>query len=161
AVTAASVAFAVLLAACQNATTPAPTASSSSAAPPAASPSSSVAPSAAPTSAPSAASPSAAASAGTVAATGRRESGRALGFAWVSAEAVMLGDGRVLLVGVNQDDGTPRASTWDPSSNAWKAVDPLPKVRTGFAMVALQDGRALVLGGRNDQLQSYSSAYLF
>jgi hypothetical protein len=40
-------------------------------------------------------------------------------------------------------------------------VDALDKVRTEFALVALQDGRALVVGGRNTTNESYSSAWAF
>ena len=82
-------------------------------------------------------------------------------FEWTGAHAVVLGDGGVLLVGAAAEDGTPRASVRDPSSAGWGAVDPLPKARPGFAMVTLRDGRALVVGGLNDQGQSFSSTYAF
>ena len=91
----------------------------------------------------------------------RWEPAGGLTFEWTDPHAVVLGDGRVLLVGSAADDGTPRASVRDPVSAGWQAVDPLPKARSGFAMVALRDGRALVVGGLNDQGQSFSSTYAF
>jgi N-acetylneuraminic acid mutarotase len=72
-------------------------------------------------------------------------------------QAARLGDGRVLVVG---DEGT-SAEVWDPKTATWRSVDGLPKLRTGFALVALNDGRALAIGGVNDSGQSYSSAYAF
>ena len=91
----------------------------------------------------------------------RWEPAGGLTFEWTDPHAVVLGDGRVLLVGAAAEDGTPRASVRDSASAGWKAVDPLPKARSGFAMVTLGDGRALVVGGLNDQGQSYSSSYAF
>ena len=80
-------------------------------------------------------------------------------------QAVKLADGRVLAVGVRVDrDGQPTATAaeiWDPERGTWRETAGLDKVRTDFALVALQDGRALVIGGRNDSDQSFSSAWAF
>lgn len=71
-------------------------------------------------------------------------------------QAALLGDGRVLVIG----DDT-RAEVWDPETGAWTSTASLNHPRTGFAAVALEDGRVLVTGGVNDIDQSYSSAYVF
>jgi hypothetical protein len=80
---------------------------------------------------------------------------------------VLLGDGRVLLLG---DEGgkyeaVPEhsrfAELWDPATGTWRATEYLQKARGQFAAVALPDGRALVAGGMNGTFESYSSAYVF
>ncbi len=80
-------------------------------------------------------------------------------------QAVQLGDGRVLVVGQRRDKDSQVTATagelWDPSTGSWHKVDDLDKVRTEFALVALQDGRALVIGGRNTTDESFSSAWAF
>ena len=53
-----------------------------------------------------------------------------------------------------------RAALWNPKNERWRAVDGLNKSRSESALVALSDGRALVVGGTNNTYQSYSSAYL-
>jgi hypothetical protein len=90
-----------------------------------------------------------------------------------SAHALLVGDGRVLVVGDDHwDDQRYRsylravdtsvvAELWDPGANTWRTTGPLPKPRAGFAAVVLRDGRALVAGGANQDCESYSSAYLF
>ncbi|MGZ8563593.1 MAG: Kelch repeat-containing protein, partial [Candidatus Limnocylindria bacterium] len=70
--------------------------------------------------------------------------------------AILLADGRVLVVGNDQG-----AEIGDPSTGTWTAIAGLDKPRTNFAMVLLQDGRAMVVGGMNDIDQSYLSAFLF
>jgi hypothetical protein len=72
-----------------------------------------------------------------------------------TAQAVRLADGRVLAA------GDLRAATWNPKTGRWRPVESLNKTRTGARLVALRDGRALIVGGTNDSYQSYSSAYLF
>jgi len=78
-------------------------------------------------------------------------------------QGVVLADGRVLAVGTaDRDDVTvPVADLWDPASERWSAIQPLPAVRDQFALVALPDGRALVAGGANADRTSYSSTYVF
>ena len=43
----------------------------------------------------------------------------------------------------------------------WTKTEGLDKVRTEFALVSLDDGRALVVGGRNTTDESFSSAWAF
>ncbi len=73
---------------------------------------------------------------------------------------VPLGDGSVLAVGDVSGQQT-GAERWSAASSSWAATEGLNKQRTEFALVALQDGRALVVGGLNDSYQSYSSAYTY
>lgn len=75
--------------------------------------------------------------------------------------AVELGDGRVLVVGQDQDWKTTHAELWDPTTNTWSATTPPNKFRTGFVLVGLRDGRALMAGGMNKEAVSFSSAYVF
>ena len=82
-------------------------------------------------------------------------------------KAVLLGDGRVLLLG---DEGgkyepvpehSQFAELWDPATGTWRETEYLQKARGQFAAVTLLDGRALVAGGMNAAFESYSSAYVF
>jgi hypothetical protein len=87
--------------------------------------------------------------------------------------ALLLGDGRVLVVGddrysderyrsyLDVTDTSVLAELWDPGTGTWQRTESLGKPRGEFAAVALADGRALVTGGLNQDCQSYSSAYLF
>ncbi len=75
--------------------------------------------------------------------------------------AVLLGDGRVLVVGNPLEGTTTGAFLWDPTTHAWKATESLNKRRSQFAMARLDDGRALVTGGLNDAGESYSSTYIY
>jgi N-acetylneuraminic acid mutarotase len=68
------------------------------------------------------------------------------------ASAVTLTDGRVLIVGGSQSresDPIPLGSTeiYDPPSDRWSSAGTLAVARRGFALVALPDGGALVVGG--------------
>jgi N-acetylneuraminic acid mutarotase len=75
----------------------------------------------------------------------------------VSGESVRLPDGRVLVVGgINLQDtlGTgsnqiplSSAEIYDPVTNAWSATDDLVEARDGHALVSLQDGQVLAIGG--------------
>ena len=80
--------------------------------------------------------------------------------------AVLLGDGRVLLVGGSADfgstaDDSVKTELWDPTSGAWHTTESLNKPRDEFVAVPLADGRALVTGGTNPSEQSYSSTYIY
>jgi hypothetical protein len=85
------------------------------------------------------------------------------------AAAVALADGRVLVVGDpadREEPGAPTAELWDPATDIWSTTTGLERGRSWFAMVALRDGRALVIGGNNGDwgsatTQSYSSTYAF
>jgi hypothetical protein len=82
-------------------------------------------------------------------------------------DAVLLGDGTVLVVG---DDfacypggavaGSETAEVYDPSTNTWSDVESLNKPRKSFATVALGDGTALVAGGVNADDVPYSSTWV-
>jgi hypothetical protein len=76
----------------------------------------------------------------------------------VSAQAVTLSDGRVLVVGgiaadtlsgTNPSSPQPVASAeiWDPTTGAWSSAGTLAQARSEFVLVALKDGSALVAGG--------------
>ncbi len=78
-----------------------------------------------------------------------------LGATRVGASAVTLADGRVLLVGgatgrVGALTPHDRAEIYDPRSDRWSAAGNLATARSGFALVALPDGGALVAGGFSD-----------
>jgi hypothetical protein len=91
----------------------------------------------------------------------------------MSTHALLLGDGRVLVVGddrytadryrdyLNVVDTSAIAELWSPSTGKWRMAEALPKPRGEFAAVTLDDGRALVAGGANQACQSFSSAYVF
>jgi N-acetylneuraminic acid mutarotase len=69
-----------------------------------------------------------------------------------SASAVTLADGRVLIVGgIASRESAPveqaSAEIYDPGSGRWKSAGRLADARSGFALVALADGGALVAGG--------------
>lgn len=91
------------------------------------------------------------------------ESAGSLAYTRFDPRAVVLGDGRVLVVGNDWDGsvGTARAELWDPATGAWASTESLNKPRFAFAAVTLRDGRALVVGGLNDTEESFSSAYVF
>jgi hypothetical protein len=92
--------------------------------------------------------------------------------------AVLLGDGRVLVVGdgngtdVRNDSAV--AELWDPTSRTWQSTAGLAAPRGDFVAVVLRDGRALVAGGLDQDATgcqvgavggsgsqfSYSSAYV-
>ena len=68
------------------------------------------------------------------------------------ASAVTLADGRVLVVGgVASRESAPieqaSAEVYDPESGRWSSAGRLATARSGFALVALPDGGALVAGG--------------
>jgi N-acetylneuraminic acid mutarotase len=75
-----------------------------------------------------------------------------LGEPRVGASAVTLADGRVLIVGgVTSPESAPMelasAEVYDPKSGRWSSAGTLAEHRSGFALVALPDGGALVAGG--------------
>jgi hypothetical protein len=68
------------------------------------------------------------------------------------ASSVTLADGRVLIIGgpeSRESDPIPQASAevYDPASGDWAPAGTLSTARSGFVLVALPDGGALVAGG--------------
>lgn len=69
----------------------------------------------------------------------------------LGAVAVTLSDGRVLVAGGvpvwGGDDPLVSAEIYDPSDHGWSPAGTLSAPRSGFSMIALPDGGALVVGG--------------
>ncbi len=69
--------------------------------------------------------------------------------------AVLLADGRVLVVGNDVNNGlsgtvrgdSATAEVWDPATNAWQATSALNRPRAEFAAIGLRTGGVLVTGG--------------
>jgi N-acetylneuraminic acid mutarotase len=75
-----------------------------------------------------------------------------------------LADGRVMIVGGSNEVYYPGTSItynnsyiYDPSTNRWDEVAPLPITLYGAAQSTLKDGRVLVTGGLNGYAYSFSS----
>lgn len=79
----------------------------------------------------------------------------------------VLPDGRVIVIGGNArgDTGTVLASAevYDPGTGTWSATGHMSVRRHKLAVVALADGRVLVLGGSNEQdaFGQYRSAEIY
>lgn len=83
-------------------------------------------------------------------------------------DSVLLGDGSVLAVGDDvaclpgpAEPGSELAERYDPTTDTWTEAESLNKPRKSFAMVRLDDGRALIVGGTNPDDALYSSTKLF
>jgi N-acetylneuraminic acid mutarotase len=77
----------------------------------------------------------------------------------IGASAVVLDDGRVLIVGgVASSETAPfeqaSAEVYDPQAGRWRTAGSLMTARSGYALVALPDGGALVAGGFDGSLGS-------
>jgi Kelch motif len=147
-----------VIAACQGAATASPTATAAATA----------------TTAPASVTPSATA---TSAAGAHWEMAGTMSIGRYSPHALLLGDGRVLVVGndtlyapygqVRDDSAT--AELWDPASGTWTTTAGLNKPRVEFAAAPLKAGGALVTGGLDQGTsgcdgggqQSFSSTYLY
>jgi hypothetical protein len=134
---------ALIVAACNSSTPPTPSPVAPTAAP------ASIAPSAAPVATPNptpAASPSQAAiGPGAWAATGAMLHGHSYG-----ATATVLQDGRVLVTGGEDDNGSSAsagAELFDPTTGTWTATRKMFERRRGQVATLLSDGRVLVTGG--------------
>jgi hypothetical protein len=83
-----------------------------------------------------------------------------------SLAAVLLKDGRVLVVGgaSNATKGNRQLSSaeiFDPESEKWTAVAPLREARWGPTIDLLRDGRVLITGGAISPIGARKSAELF
>jgi N-acetylneuraminic acid mutarotase len=81
---------------------------------------------------------------------------RRLAMTRIGASAVTLADGRVLIVGgsVSRESAPieqASAEVYDPDSGRWISAGTLATARSGFALVALEDGGAIVAGGFGGQ----------
>jgi large repetitive protein len=83
-------------------------------------------------------------------------------------DSVLLGDGSVLAVGDDfacfpgpAQPGSERAERYDPTTDTWTEAASLNKPRKSFAMVALAEGGAVVVGGINPDDVPYSSTKIF
>jgi hypothetical protein len=127
-----------LLGGCQSVSSATPTAGSPTPSPSAASPTASATPSLTPT-----------ASATSLAGSWQPAGTTAIGRAY--SHALLLSDGRVLVVGDGNGMDVRNDSTvvelWDPTSHTWGAAASLSAPRGEFLAVALADDRALVAGG--------------
>jgi hypothetical protein len=61
--------------------------------------------------------------------------------------AVLLQDGKVLVVGGNSNVADPAAEVYDPRTGTWTATGAMVTPRMQFAAVRLLNGRVLVVGG--------------
>ena len=65
-----------------------------------------------------------------------------------NAQVVRLADGRVLATGGETAYGTTAsAEIWDPATNTWTALPPMPEPRAMGAATLLGDGTVLIAGG--------------
>ncbi|MDE2836738.1 MAG: kelch repeat-containing protein [Chloroflexota bacterium] len=69
---------------------------------------------------------------------------------------VKLEDGRVLLVGVSQEDETGAASVFDPADDSWELLPEEPALRGAPHLVLLADGRILAIGGLDLESPGFS-----
>lgn len=77
-----------------------------------------------------------------------------------------LSDGRVLIAGslrqVNPNfDVLDSAAIYDPATNQWSSVSPMPDPRNQHDAILLEDGNVLIFGGFDANLNYYSSTYIY
>jgi N-acetylneuraminic acid mutarotase len=80
----------------------------------------------------------------------------------VNAMVARLPDGRVLVAGgdlfvQSGPDVSRSAALYNPGTNRWSVLPPLPGPRAGGAAVALQDGSVLLVGGYSDQTSAWAA----
>jgi N-acetylneuraminic acid mutarotase len=81
----------------------------------------------------------------------------------MSHQAVLLRDGRVLVLGGESVLGMPTsvAQVYDPSTRAWSSETHMHVARIGFTACVLRDGRVLVVGGVGTTMNDLASAEVF
>jgi hypothetical protein len=72
-----------------------------------------------------------------------------MNYARVDHRANALPDGRVIVMGGSVNNYGYHASVeiWDPATNKWSLVTPMPDTRVSFASATLSDGHVLTVGG--------------
>ena len=138
------------------ATSPAPAPASAASTPALASASPTGSATSAPASPPALATPSASAvPAMTMPAAGPWQPAGSMAVWRLEPQAVLLTDGRVLVVGNDVNNGlsgtvrddSASAEVWDPATNAWRETGSLNRPRAEFAAIGLRTGSVLVTGG--------------
>ncbi len=76
--------------------------------------------------------------------------------------STLLNNGKVLIAGGLDDTGaTDSAELYDPSTNTWSAIAPLPEPRVGHTATKLPDGKILIFGGTDSASNNVRRAALF
>lgn len=80
-----------------------------------------------------------------------------------SHQAVVLHDGRILVIGGEPLPGwpVPWVQLYDPSTGSWSAATSMHTARIGESATVLHDGRVLVVGGLGAKLKDLDSAEIF
>jgi hypothetical protein len=92
--------------------------------------------------------------------TGSWEDAGTLNAARTFHRAVVLADGRVLVVGGDgPEDPAVGAEIWDPDTNVWTPSGPVRRVRSDPSATLLPDGRVLVAGGWDGAYQATAEIY--
>ena len=85
-----------------------------------------------------------------------------LGLGRSAHAAVMLRDGRVLVIGGATMAGeTSECLLYDPLTDVWSLTGPLPSGRQHHTATLLDDGRVLVAGGANTSATPHPDAWLY
>ena len=104
---------------------------------------------------------------------GKWYSAKKLGYRRGGHSASLLQDGRVLVTGgrtlteFKADDEhrdiiyASSTEIYDPSTDMWSEVDPMPEARWDHTATVLQDGKVLVTGGFNGQSKALASANIY
>jgi len=84
--------------------------------------------------------------------------GSMIGFHTLFSTATLLSDGKVLVVGKEQLEGSD-AEVYDPASGTWSATGSMAAGRYGHTATLLKDGRVLVAGGDSNGVISGAELY--
>jgi predicted amidohydrolase YtcJ len=75
--------------------------------------------------------------------------------------AVLLSDGRVLIVGDEGNDTGAKAEIYDPKTGTFSPTASMNAKREGATATLLTDGRVLVVGGHGDNYNDLASAEIY